>query len=766
VNPFHASNDNGSTPPADTPPANTPLPNAPLAEYECLIAHYTAQSETLKRRIRAVSWARLAAVVLGCVGVYLLSLHSSNSPSHLKTDPLSTSIGAAFTAFMADQAIAVAVLAFAVIGFVVLVTLHSRWIQRQERLETLLWVNKRERGVLTGDADIMATIAHGGEALQDERVARGYALDLDILGRDSLAQRINRTATPVGYERLLHWLTEPLVNAEDIRKRQTLVRWLQPQLAFRQDWQATADASAAHTAQGVHRAREQQREQQASLQHSLQQWLQHSLRREGSITGAVAWVVRVLPVLTLAACAVAVFTGVIGVAGGIIEIIETTANRTALALVLLNLGVAALLLRRTSNEAGLVLHYTQVLRVYVRVFRLIASRRNEAAAQAQVAKQPEGASFPSLEPLETLTASADEALKALRELAVIIQRFDYGQSAYGWVLFNGLVLLNANSVLRLQAWRERYADRLNAWLEAIATMDALVSFAGYAYNHPEFTMPRIEDTSPEAAYFHASGLAHPFLPQAERVANDIALGSRHGSNTDRAEVHGTQDDDAPHGKLVVITGANMAGKSTFLRACGISAVQAMVGLPVCAERLRCSVLRVQTSMRTNDSLQQHESYFYAELKRLRAIVTSLQPASQSSASKHEPPSFVLLDEILRGTNSADKKTGSVRLLTRCAALPCLTMVATHDTELGRLEQELAGLVRNYCFEGIVVPAAASAFALSGNHAAPQDSPDSPDSPHAALHNTLGERLHFDYTLRRGVANNKNATFLMEAMGII
>ena len=243
---------------------------------------------------------------------------------------------------------------------------------------------------------------------------------------------------------------------------------------------------------------------------------------------------------------------------------------------------------------------------------------------------------------------------------------------------------------------------MEEWFDALATMDALCSMANFAFNNQQYILPEISDA--KELVFRASELAHPFLPADETVTNSLTL-------------------DSASGGLVVITGANMAGKSTFLRAIGINSVMALVGLPVCAATFEVSICEVLSSMRASDSLEKHESYFYAELKRLQYIVERLRQGH---------PALLLLDEILRGTNSADKKSGTVGLLQQLITLPTLAVIATHDTEIGALESEYPALVRNYCFEG----------EIQNGH------------------------LAFDYTLRRGVANNKNATFLMQQMGIV
>jgi DNA mismatch repair ATPase MutS len=199
-------------------------------------------------------------------------------------------------------------------------------------------------------------------------------------------------------------------------------------------------------------------------------------------------------------------------------------------------------------------------------------------------------------------------------------------------------------------------------------------------------------------------MAHPLIPAEGRVANDCSFGENE--------------------KLVLVTGSNMSGKTTFLRTLGINLVLAQCGAPVCATAFSFTPMVIRGSIRVSDSLQEQTSYFMAELKRLQQIIHFLQ--------QQTTPVLILIDEILRGTNSEDKTYGSEQFIKKLIRYRCLTLFATHDLTLSRLEEDLPGQVSNYCFESTI---------------------------------RNGELL-FDYTLQRGVAKNKNASFLMEKMEII
>jgi DNA mismatch repair ATPase MutS len=202
-------------------------------------------------------------------------------------------------------------------------------------------------------------------------------------------------------------------------------------------------------------------------------------------------------------------------------------------------------------------------------------------------------------------------------------------------------------------------------------------------------------------FIEATRVAHPLIPAGRRVANDCSIG--------REE------------RLVLITGSNMSGKTTFLRTLGVNLLMAQCGLPVCAAGFVFTPIEILTSLRIDDSLLDQTSYFMAELKKLQRIVHRLQTGASA---------LVLIDEILRGTNSEDKTFGSAQFIRRLLQYSCLSLFATHDLTLGALEAP--GSITNYCFESVIEK----------------------------------DELHFNYQLQRGIARNRNASFLMKKMDII
>jgi hypothetical protein len=295
--------------------------------------------------------------------------------------------------------------------------------------------------------------------------------------------------------------------------------------------------------------------------------------------------------------------------------------------------------------------------------------------------------------------SAREGMAQVRKLSRLVNLFDQRLNMLLGAVFNGLFLFDFQLLFLLERWKEKNRDRILEWIEITGWTDAHISLAGFAYNHPGYAFPEL---TPGDSGFRVENLGHPLIPGGKRVDNDLSTDSE---------------------KVVIITGANMAGKSTFLRSLGVNLVLAYAGCPVCASRFRMGFMGLFSSMRTSDSLADEESYFLAEIRRLQRIVKRM---------RRDEPMLILLDEVLKGTNTTDKKKGSVGLIHRCLGHPVRCFIATHDLSLGELEAQLKGQVLNYCFESYI----------------------------------RDMELHFDYTIRPGLATNMNASFLMKQMGIM
>lgn len=294
---------------------------------------------------------------------------------------------------------------------------------------------------------------------------------------------------------------------------------------------------------------------------------------------------------------------------------------------------------------------------------------------------------------KTLQASLRQQAASLAEMEQILQDIDNRNNEAGILLFNVFALIDLNIVRRFKLWQQSSAD-FEALIQSVSMLDALVSLASYRQNEPGTTWPTFVDTPP--MLFEGKRLRHPFLGM-KAVANEALLQERN---------------------FYIITGANMAGKSTYLRTVGISWVMAMAGLPVYAESLKLSLCRLFTGMRTSDDLTHGISYFNAELLRLKQLIGVLD----------DTPTLVILDEILRGTNSKDKLHGSQIFLEYLSQHNVTAIIATHDLELSQMAEDHGDRFHNYCFEI-----------------------------------SIGEQVSYGYRITPGIAKNQNATYLLKKM---
>ena len=298
---------------------------------------------------------------------------------------------------------------------------------------------------------------------------------------------------------------------------------------------------------------------------------------------------------------------------------------------------------------------------------------------------------------EKLDVKGEKTSKILKRFSqsttMLEQQFNLIVSFFG----QGLGLYSLFYAYQVESWIEKYGKEAEKWFAAIAQLDAYITLGTYAFNHPDHTYPNLVQSD---TVLKAKEVGHPLVDPKKNVLNDFEIGK---------------------GRFCIVTGANMAGKSTFLRAVALQIVMANMGLPVKGTDVRYTPVRLLTSMRSSDSLADETSYFYAELKRLKYIVEELEKDN----------CFIILDEILKGTNSVDKAEGSKKFVERLVRNGSTGMVATHDLSLCTLADELPEVENRY-FDAQIVN---------------------------------GE-LFFDYKFKVGVCQNMNASFLLKNMGIV
>ena len=303
----------------------------------------------------------------------------------------------------------------------------------------------------------------------------------------------------------------------------------------------------------------------------------------------------------------------------------------------------------------------------------------------------------------SLEIEGESASRSIARLSKLVTHLDSARNQFLGLIVSPL-LWTKQFAMAIEAWRVRRGPQIGTWVAAVSEFEALCSLASFAYEHPAAVFPELtEDADPVlSARFLAESLAHPLIPAREAVANDVALGGET--------------------RLWIVSGSNMSGKSTLMRAVGLTCVLAWAGAPVTAARLRLSRLSIGASMRTTDSLADHRSRFYAEISRLREIV---------DLARAGKPTLFLLDELLSGTNSHDRRIGAEGLIRGLVDRGAIGIVTTHDLALAEIVPSFNGVAINVHFEDQLE----------------------------------GGEIHFDYKLRSGVVTRSNALALMRAVGL-
>jgi hypothetical protein len=522
----------------------------------------------------------------------------------------------------------------------------------------------RRRALVNGDALLRVT-GRSRELAQDGKRFQGlehpYADDLDLFGPNSLYQRISVAHTRFGEDALARYLREPAGPAE-IARRQTAVRALAPELDLRQRFEAFSF--------GVVKDERQPGTARKSVPdpEPLFQWAK---RTDGASADALlTWGSRLLPPLTLAA------------------LIAWTRGASPFFFVGA-LVLQAYLIARGSAATG-------------RAFLACSSTEGAFRSYGPMLSLVEGLTIdaPLLSDLKKRLGSSERPPSvAMGELERILGWFELRHNGLVYPIVNLFTLWDVHCTLALEAWRKRTAPTLEDWFAVLGEVEALSSLSGLAHDEPDFCFPEVSDELPP---FEAESLGHPLIAEGSRKPNDVSL-------------------SAP-GTALLVTGSNMSGKSTLLRAMGLAAVLAFAGGPVCARRLRMMPLVIRTSIRVSDSLERGVSHFYAEVKKIKAVVEAATGNSRV---------LFLLDEVLHGTNSRERQIGARWVITEMLARGAVGAVSTHDEELCRLTPELMSRVHLVHFRETVKDGA----------------------------------MTFDYTLREGPVQGGNALRVMQLAGL-
>ena len=546
-----------------------------------------------------------------------------------------------------------------IIVFLIVATLHERVERRRKRAEA--GATFYRAGVARIDDD---WAGHGPSGERFSEADHLYSSDLDLFGSGSLFQLLATVPTQEGQRTLASWLCSGACPRE-IRQRQGAVEALREKLDLREDLAILGGVSDATMDFERFRSWAAGRTKLNTLWPAVVA----ALLALANLAAATHWSLHLVAFFILPA------SGSDGFFDGSLP-----------------------LLASSTLSACLVFWFIGAGR---RVRLLLDAQVRDLAALARILGrvEEEDCDTPLWRDLGSrLATTGGMPSKSITRLVRLVQTDQSRRNPF-FRTIAGLLLPGTQLTFAFERWRVRFGPKVADWLEVLGTMEALSALSGYAHEHPEDPFPEIVEDGP---CFEAKGLAHPLIPRSQSVCNDLSIG--------------------PELRLLLVSGSNMSGKSTLLRMIGVNVVLALAGAPVRAQRLSVSPVVLGTAMRIVDSLQQGVSHFYAELRRLRAII---------EASGGELPVFFLLDEILHGTNSHDRQIGAAAVVRALIDSGAVGLVTTHDLALTQI---------------------ASDSGLRGENAHFTDRVEN-------------GRIFFDYKLRPGVVERGNALELMRSVGL-
>ena len=540
-----------------------------------------------------------------------------------------------------------AILLAGLVLFLCFLVKYNRLQKRKDYLETSILCDTNELKGLDYDFS-----AFDG-ADEKRNAGHSFSLDLDIFGKNSLFQSINRTSTPAGRTILADWFEKPLQEAEMIRIRQQAICELSQKSDFRHHFQVSGLIDAGKYSDDLE--------------------MEEFVNQENTIQSHRFWKMMLgfVPSIWIVAITLTIFS--------------TIPMSFFIGLYILTLIIGeskAKKINRLQSESGKKIAILQAYSV------LMESVEKESFQSSQL-----------IDLQSVFIQNKEKASTRFKQLTQLVNELEQRANLVVHLILNPLLLWDIRKTLQLDDWKRKNGKNLLLWIQTLGQCDAYNSLATFAFNHPNFVYPELTEN-----YFEMQGkqLGHPLMNRKKCVRNDVSI------------------EKQPF--YLIITGANMAGKSTYLRVIGVNFVLACIGAPVCAQSMKLFPAQLVTSLRTSDSLHDNESYFFSELKRLKMIIDRLHSGEHL---------FIALDEILKGTNSIDKQKGSLALVKQLIRLQSCGVIATHDLLLGSLIDEFPEHIRNFRFE-------------------------------ADIHN---DELSFSYQMREGVAQNMNASFLMGKMGI-
>lgn len=526
--------------------------------------------------------------------------------------------------------------------FLVLLSKYTDLKNKRELHKRLAKINEDELKIASGD------FHHRADGNIFQNPAHAYSLDIDLFGRGSFFQYINRTTIKEGTQTLVRSLLANDIT--NIEARQNAIKELANEPKWRQYYSGVA--------QGV--------------------------KVEHSAKSIITWLKDYKPFLNITTYGLTIGFSIASITILVLGITEIIPIKYAGYWLLLGLAITGRFLKQINHVAQITEKAKDTFRQYALLLKEIEQKQfqSELLQQQQQKIQSEG----------------HKASQIFSKFSKALDALDNRNNFISAIFGNGYLLWDIRQTYYIEQWIGKYAHKVEDWFDVVTFFDAYNTLGNYAYNHQEFTYPEI---TTDNVIIKARDLGHPLLNKAKRIDSDLEL---------------LQE------QFFIVTGANMAGKSTFLRTVALHIVMANVGLPVCAKESHYKPIKLITSMRTTDSLTDDSSYFFSELTRLKLIVDTIAK---------DQDYFVILDEILKGTNSTDKAIGSRKFVEKLVAQKATGIIATHDLSLTEIEAELKA-VKNYYFDAEI----------------------------------KNDELFFDYKLKKGVCQNMNASFLLKKMEIV
>ncbi len=630
--------------------ANQSVRSSTGARMERRAERRAAELQRTRRIEKAVSWSRLATVLLAAVLVWL--------SVQAKLFPL---VWAAVPALL----------------FLVLVVLHERVLQRANRLERAQTFYRQILDRLGGD---WRAGGRPGSRFADEHAEHVYAADLDLFGPDSLFKLLSRTRTRGGDELLASWLLQP-APPNVVRRRQDAVRELAPHLDFRE--RLAVRGRLARTDIDPE---------------ALRAWAEGGVGSALPGAGGREFLMRALLVL-------AAVTNLLTVTGWMIW---NWGPSPFLAVAMLEVLWSLAVRRRFAAATGGVTRASRDLNLIASLLEVIEREPFESDLLVELAQ-------------ELRSGDGTTASRNARQLQRLVDLLDSMRNAL-FVPFGLLLLWTPQLAYAIDSWRRRHGDRVATWLRVLAEVEALASLASHAFEHPNHTFPTlVEPAGKGRPLLVGRQLGHPLLPEETCVANDISLAT---VSTDAIEgTRPASDETQSPAQCLIVSGSNMSGKSTLLRTVGTNVVLALAGAPVRARSLLLVPLAIGSQIQLRDSLAEGQSRFYAEITKLKSVL---------DLTGQETPVLFLLDEILHGTNSHDRRVGAEALVRGLLDRGAIGLVTTHDLALARIADDSAGSsLRNVHFRD----------------------------------DLANGEIQFDYRLREGTVTRSNALDLMRQVGL-